>query len=99
MSKKTASLSLPAVVREIDNILLTYPEQPYQQAFSASDLRRRLIAHVLRQARRLYAVMIEDSRSTSLNSLQLSPENQQYIEVLVRQEVINLLQENVAQVS
>ena len=96
MPKKVVNLSLAAVVREIENILATYPNHAYQQAFCAPDFRRRLIAHVLRQARRLYTVMIDDTQSISLNSLQLSPENQQYIEALVRQGVSEVLQENIA---
>lgn len=56
MSKQLINLTLLVVIEEIDNILAIYPNHPYQQAFSNSELRQDLITYVLSRVPNQYAV-------------------------------------------
>ena len=47
MSKTIANLTLPVVVQEIEKVLGTYTDHPYQKAFSMPELRQKLIVYVL----------------------------------------------------
>jgi hypothetical protein len=49
MNKQLINVTLSVVTEEIEHILETYPKYPYQQAFSAFELRQDLIAQDLRR--------------------------------------------------
>jgi hypothetical protein len=65
MSKQLINLTLSIVTEEIEHILETYPKYPYQQAFSASELRQDLIVYVLSRVPNQYAVVEENQFSLS----------------------------------
>lgn len=65
MSKQLLNLTLAVVIEEMEHILETYPKYPYQQAFSASELRQDLIAYVLNRVPNQYAVVEENQFSSS----------------------------------
>lgn len=45
--KTVVKLTQQSVIGEIENVLDTYPYQPYQQAFAIPDLRQELISFVI----------------------------------------------------
>lgn len=100
MFTETINLTNQLVVEEIENVLDTYSHHPYQQAFSIPDLRQKLIAYVLSQVHNLYTV-IEDGEEVTVDSKILSSSLAQrlHIEALIRQGIIQILQENAAWVS
>lgn len=57
MGKQLFNLTLPIVLQEIENILVTYPEYPYQKAFSDEGLRQDLVAYVLSRIPNKYTVL------------------------------------------
>lgn len=59
MSKKLVNLTFQAVSEEMENILGTYPESPYRQAFASCELRQELIAYVLSRIPNIHAVIDE----------------------------------------
>lgn len=56
------------VTEEVERILQTYPEYPYQIAFSSSGLRQELIAYVLSRILNTYTVT-EEEYSSSNNTI------------------------------
>lgn len=56
MEKQLFNLTLPIVNEEIENILSTYPNHPYQQAFSITGFRQDLLAYVLSRVPNKYTV-------------------------------------------
>ncbi|CDN14702.1 hypothetical protein RintRC_4245 [Richelia intracellularis] len=70
----------------MEDILETYPDHPYQQAFSIPDLRQELIAHVLTKVSSCYVVVEgEEVPSFGLKSLPFSPQERFYLETLIHQ--------------
>lgn len=69
MEKQLFNLTLPIVSEEIENILLNYPEYPYQQAFSPTGLRQDLVAYVLSRIPNKFIVLEE---TESFANLQIS---------------------------
>ncbi|HEY9725001.1 MAG TPA: late competence development ComFB family protein [Chroococcales cyanobacterium] len=65
MNKQLINVTLSVVTEEIEHILETYQKYPYQQAFSASELRQDLIAYVLSRVPNQYAVVEENQFSSS----------------------------------
>ena len=59
MSKIIVNLTLPAVIKAIEDVLETYPHHPYQQAFSIPELRQELIAYVMSRVTSCYSVVDE----------------------------------------
>ncbi|MFB2836062.1 hypothetical protein [Floridanema evergladense] len=57
MEKQLFNLTLPVVNEEIGNILSTYPNHPYKQAFSPTGLRQELVAYVLSRVPNKYTVI------------------------------------------
>lgn len=68
MKTQIVNLTLPLITREIEQVLETYPDHPYQQAFANPELRQRLIAFVMSQADCKYGVMDQE------HPMQIEPE-------------------------
>lgn len=66
MSKRIVNLTLPIVSEEIEGVLETYPEYPYQKIFANSNLRQDLVAYVLSHIPNKYTA-IEDVQLPSSN--------------------------------
>jgi hypothetical protein len=47
MTKTIVNITMPFIVKKIEEILETYPAHPYQEAFANLDLRQSLIAEIL----------------------------------------------------
>jgi hypothetical protein len=98
--KTIVNLTMAAVVREIDEVLETYPHHPYQKAFSIPDLRQELIAHVLSQISNCYIVVARTQQpSVTLNSLPCSLEEKECIKALIHKEIENVWHKNEKELS
>lgn len=95
MTKTIINLALPVVVQEVENVLDTYPNHPYQQAFSAPDLRQKLISYVLCRIPSCYAV-VENSQQPVIDrkSLCFSLEQDLQVEALIRRGIQQIVQED-----
>jgi len=78
MCKKLVNLTLSLVSEEIENILQTYAEYPYQQIFTNPDLRQELVAYVLSHVPNNY-VAIEESEDLSIRRLVTSVSSEQQL--------------------
>ncbi len=83
------------VIQEIEEILKEYPEHPYQVAFSIQELRHKLILHVLDRIPNHY-VIVEDTRELPKDPtcLYASFGEKVMMEILIRQSIAHLLEEN-----
>jgi ABC-type antimicrobial peptide transport system ATPase subunit len=92
MTKTIVNLTLPSVMKAIEDVLETYPHHPYQQAFSIPNWRQELIAHVLSRISNCYAVVDEiEEKSISFKSLPCSLEERSCIEALIHQGIDKIL--------
>ena len=92
---KLINLTLLLVIYEIERLLKEYPEQPYQVAFSSQELRQKLILGVLNQLPNYYIILEEDEElPTDPTCLYYSFEEQVLVEVLIRESIVHLLEEN-----
>ncbi|MCU0547012.1 MAG: hypothetical protein MUE44_33430 [Oscillatoriaceae cyanobacterium Prado104] len=80
MEKVLVNLTLAVVTEEIENILETYPQYPYQQAFSPSGLRQDLIAYVLSRIPNTYTA-IESSESVPNKKVQVRCSSEQLLHI------------------
>jgi hypothetical protein len=95
MSKTIINLAFSAVSAEAEEVLETYPHHPYQQAFSAPDLRQKLISYVLSRIPSMY-VVVEENQEEELcaQSYNCYSEKQRNdIEALIRQGIRQILQD------
>lgn len=92
MTKTIVNLTLPVVVKAVEEVLSSYPDHPHQQAFSIPDLRQKLIAFVLSRTRSLYTV-VEEPEAANVNweAVCCSLEQQIRIEDLVHQGIHQIL--------
>lgn len=95
MTHELINLTLPIVLREIDDVLDEYSEYPYQLAFSIHEFRQKLIAHVLSQVPNHYAIAGEQApaRKPSPRDSSLLAERM-YLETVVRGGILHILREN-----
>jgi hypothetical protein len=95
MTKTVVNLTLPVVVEEIETVLLTYPDHPYQQVFSIPDLRLKLVAFVLSHIRSYYTV-VEETEISNINSPSLHCPSEQRLrmEMLIHEGIEQILQEH-----
>jgi hypothetical protein len=95
MSHKIVNLTLPVVLKEIENVLEDYPEYPYQVAFSVEEFQQKLIAHVLSNIPNRYTV-IDDSEEPQKDAkfLHRSIAERLRIEQMIRAGILHILREN-----
>jgi hypothetical protein len=100
MLPRIINLTLLLVLKEIEDILEDYPEDPYQVAFSIPELRQKLILHVLNQLPSYYAILEEDQELPSNpKSLYSSLEEKVCMEILIRESIVELFRENADSIS
>jgi hypothetical protein len=93
MSKTIVNLTISVVNAEAEEVLESYPHHPYQQAFSAPDLRHRLISYVLSRTPGMY-VVVEESQEQKINSQSYnccSDTQRSQIEALIHQGIQQIL--------
>jgi len=100
MTTKIFNITNQIVVREIEDVLDTYPHHPYQKAFAIPNLRQKLIAYILSQVRNIY-IAIEEGEELRIgpNFLSRSLEQRPHIESVIRQGIVHILQEDAEWVS
>jgi hypothetical protein len=94
MSKTIVNLLTSVVAREAEEVLTTYSNHPYQQAFAIPDMRQELIAYVLSRAPGSYAVQDETNQVQleDLPSLQPSLGDKQAIRAWIHQGIHHVLE-------
>jgi len=98
MAKTIVNATLPIILAEIETVLETYPDHPYQQAFAIPDLRQALIADVLTRVASCY-VTVEQSQAEaavirpSASDLELS-----HLQTLIHAAIQRVLEQQADQV-
>ena len=92
MSTKIINLTFSVVTSTIENILSSYPEEPYQKAFDNGTLRQQLIAYVLNRVPNKYTIEEEGKNIAPIHS-HISWEVQVPIELMVHQGIQEVLDE------
>ncbi|NEN95634.1 MAG: late competence development ComFB family protein [Moorea sp. SIO3I7] len=81
MGKTLVHVTTSIVIKEIENVLATYPEFPYQYMFYQSNIREDLIVYVLSRIPNHYEVIDNSEASSKSQELhQLSSEQKLYLE-------------------
>lgn len=95
MAKKIINLVISVITDETESILDTYPDHPYQQAFSIPEMRKRLVSYVLSHVPGIYTV-VEDVGNSGVgpNMLYLSEEQRTYIQSLIHRGIQHVLDEH-----
>ncbi|AOY78512.1 late competence development ComFB family protein [Moorena producens JHB] len=92
MVKTLVHVTTPIVIQEIENVLATYPEFPYQDVFSQSNIRQDLIAYVLNRIPNHYEAIDKIEPSSKSRALrQLSSEQKLYLENWIHTGIYNIL--------
>ncbi len=95
MSHQIINLTLPLVLREIENVLEDYAEYPYQVAFSVEEFRQKLIAHVLSNIPNRYTVIDDSQESQKETGFLRRPIIERLqMENLIRGGILHILREN-----
>jgi hypothetical protein len=89
MTKTIVNLWTSVIAGEVEDVLSTYDNHPYQQAFSIPDLRQELIAYVLSHTPGNYTVLEADGGSNDCK-LQLSLEEKQLVRAWIHQGIHKL---------
>jgi hypothetical protein len=93
MSKTIVNLAISVVNAEAEEVLESYPHHPYQQAFSAPDLRHKLISYVLSRIPSIY-IVVEENQEQEINSQSrycCSNNQRDQIEALIHQGIQQIL--------
>jgi Late competence development protein ComFB len=92
MPKNIVNITLSVVTEEVEMILESYPQYPYQQTFSHSGLRQDLIAYVLSRVPNKYTA-IDSGESVSNQTVQVRCSSEQllHIENLIHTGIGDLL--------
>jgi hypothetical protein len=93
MSKTLINLTTPLVISEIEQVLITYPHHPYQQAFANPDLRQELIAYVLTRVQNIYTVC-EDSNNPAYDGWNCTTLRQEAIRDVIRHGILDLFNQH-----
>ncbi|HLP91056.1 MAG TPA: hypothetical protein VK184_21040 [Nostocaceae cyanobacterium] len=96
MTENTINLIIPLINKEIEEILATYPQSPYQDVFAHPNYKQMLLAYVLNQVPREYITMIEQKQKRDIqeNKLTYLPmEHLLHLESLVHQGIEQILSE------
>lgn len=99
MPKKLISLTMSQVIAEIETVLETYPECPYQQAFACAEMRQKLVTYTLVQFSSFYCLADEQVLSINTKPTYGLLEQKLYVHPLIRQGIQQILQDNAAWVS
>ncbi|NEP50154.1 MAG: late competence development ComFB family protein [Moorea sp. SIO3C2] len=92
MAETLVHLTTPIVIQEIENVLAKYPEFPYQDVLSQSNIRQDLIAYVLNRIPNNYEAVDKIEASSKTQKLQqLSSEQKLYLENWIHTGIYNIL--------
>ncbi len=92
--KTVVKLTQESVVAEVENILDTYPNYPYQQTFAIPDLRKDLIAYVLDHIPSLRSGINVEKAWAAYYKLPRTPlEQQLHLQSLIHQGIYSIMQE------
>jgi len=93
MTRTIVNLLELQVSKEIEEVLSTYSDHPYQQAFAIPDIRQELMAYVLSRAPGSYVVLNENDQLQldDFPSLQPSPAEKQAIRAWIHQGIHHTL--------
>ncbi|MEQ9623650.1 hypothetical protein [Coleofasciculus chthonoplastes] len=96
MSEKIVNLTCMLVIQEVKDILATYPETPYQEAFTQAELFNQLINQVLIQIPdQSYTILYESEKlPKNLRRFYSSLEERMMVEQLIHQTIIALMNGN-----
>lgn len=95
MARTIVNLTASAIAQEIERVLKTYPEYPYQQTFAISQLHQKLITYVVGQVSSCYAVIDRSKQpSISFKPLPSSLDAGLDIEALIRQAIEHIVSNN-----
>jgi len=93
MAKTIVNLMLPVIQTEVETVLETFPDHPYQQAFAAPDMRQKLVSFILSHMPGMYVVMDGEVICSEGMAASCSGEQRDRIDALIRQGVERILQE------
>lgn len=94
MPQKIINLTCLLVIQEVKDILATYPETPYQEAFAEAELYNQLINQVLnRIPDQSYTILYESEKlPKNPRRFYASMEERMMVEELIHQTIIALLE-------
>jgi hypothetical protein len=90
MTKVITNITLITVKEQVEKVLETYPDRPYQQAFAIPQLRQKLIAYVLSRVANCYTV-VEEGEETNNKLAYCDADKRSTIETLVSQGIGQVL--------
>jgi hypothetical protein len=91
------NLTLPVVIREIEDVLDDYPAYPYQTAFAMPELHQKLIAYILSHVPNHYVVEGVQELSSRPNRYHSAPlQERLQMEAIVRSGIFHVLRENMS---
>lgn len=94
MKETVTNLATPIVKQEVATVLETYPDHPYQQAFSNPEMRQWLIAYVLSEIDCKFSVAKDGKQpQASYEVLFPSQEHQSHLENSIHQGIKQLLKD------
>lgn len=93
MAKTIVNATLPVILSEIEAILETYPDHPYQQAFAIPDLRQALIADVLSHVPNFYITVEESQAEAAATGSSVSNVKRSYLPSLIRAGIHRILEQ------
>jgi hypothetical protein len=100
MTPGIVNVTASAIATEVETVLETYPDHPYQQAFAIPELRQKLITYVLNRIPSNYVVTEHSQESlVSLESLPDSLVGEVCPPTLVHQGIRQVLRDSEDQVS
>ncbi|MBE9050156.1 hypothetical protein IQ243_06970 [Nostocales cyanobacterium LEGE 11386] len=102
MTKTLVNITLIVVNKELETVLETYPDHPYQEAFAHPDIRQVLIAYILNRIPNHYITVDQEDQKeafTSVNNLWHSLEENLQIEAIIHQGIEKVLCEQAQEVS
>ena len=100
MSQEISQSTLRFVINRIESILEEYPQYPYQVAFSMQELRKKLLAQVLKNLPHRDSLIDKKQASDStIQPINHSLEDRVRIETLIRGSIYHVLRENADWVS
>ncbi|MFN6569063.1 hypothetical protein A6770_29005 [Nostoc minutum NIES-26] len=101
MPKNLVNVTIPIVTQELENILVTYPHHPYQEAFAHPDLRQILMAYILNRIPNHYITVDEAEKQVFTTSDCLRPflEQTLHIKAVIHQGIEKVLCEQAHEVN
>ncbi|MBH8554388.1 late competence development ComFB family protein [Nostocaceae cyanobacterium CENA357] len=94
MSKTLINITIPVVIKEIEDVLVTYPHHPYQETFAHPDFRQSLMAYFLNKIPNQY-ITVDEEKKYFYTHL----ENSLHIEAIIHQGIEEILCEQAQEIN